>query len=618
MSDQFNEAQNKAISFGKGPAMVLAGPGSGKTLVITHRVRWLIESAGVSPEKILVITFTRAAAQEMKRRFYSFQGMDHAPVSFGTFHAVFFMMLRYAYRYRSEDIIKEEERRRLIREIARNMELELEDENDFISTILGEISYVKGEMLSLNYYHSTVCSDQHFQKIYEGYEKNLRREKKIDFDDMLVFCYELLSQREDILAMWQRRYQYILIDEFQDINRIQYEIVRMLAGEEKNLFVVGDDDQSIYRFRGAKPEIMLGFEKDFPGTEKIILGVNYRCSKEITDIAGRLIANNKRRYRKNLTSHRGAVVPVTVKQFEDVSAECTDIIEGIRFYQEKGIPLSDMAVIYRTNTQPRILVSRLMEASIPFQMKDNLPNIFDHWIARNIITYIRMALGDRDRGAFLTIMNRPKRYISRHMVSRGKVDFYQLKRQTYGKRWLYKYIDRMETDLNILKGMEPYAAVSYIRKGIGYDDYLTEYAGFRNMDAAGLFETADEIQESAKNYHTYQEWFDAIEAYGRELNEQKKNQRKQEPEGVTLTTMHSSKGLEYEVVFVIDVNEGITPHRKAVKDADLEEERRLFYVAVTRAKTYLFLYSVKQYYQKETMVSRYIGEITDPGIRQEE
>lgn len=608
MPGTFNREQEEAITHKGGPLMVLAGPGSGKTLVITYRVKWLIENAGVHPSNILVITFTRAAAEEMKKRFFMFDGMANTPVTFGTFHSVFFMILRYAYRYTAANIIREDVKRRYIKEMTENMELEIEDENEFLSGIINEISYVKGEMMSLSYYHSNNCSDELFAQIYEGYEKRLREENLIDFDDMLVFCYELLKEREDIRTLWQNKFQHILIDEFQDINKVQYEIIRMLAGKGDHLFIVGDDDQSIYRFRGARPEIMLGFEKDYPEAKKVILNTNYRCSEEIVESAEHLISHNTKRFPKNMQAARGSKVPITFRNLKDAGEECTDILKGIRFYYKKGIPLEDMAVIFRTNTQPRLLVGRLMEYNIPFQMRDVIPNIFDHWIARNILTYIKLAMGNRDRKLFLQVMNRPKRYISRSMITEAQVDLKKLKQQTFGKKWLYEKIDKLEMDLYLLRKMEPYAAIQYIRNGIGYEDYMNEYAQFRRMNPDDLEEVLNQIQESAKEYHSFEEWFAYIESYGEELRKQMEAGRQQKS-GVTLTTMHSSKGLEYEVVFVMDINEGVTPHKKAVKEADLEEERRLFYVAVTRAKTYLFLYSVKELYQKDAQISRYMGEL---------
>ncbi len=609
MGSSFNKEQEKAICHGQGPAMVLAGPGSGKTLVITYRVKWLIEKLGVHPSNILVITFTRAAADEMKKRFQNFEGMEKAPVMFGTFHAIFFMMLRYAYRYSGSNIVREHDRRRYIKEIVEEMELEIEDENEFYTGILNEISYVKGEMMSLSLYHSNNLADELFEKIYQGYENKLRADGYLDFDDMLVFCHDLLKQRPDILKMWQDRFQYILIDEFQDINRVQYEIVKMLAGERANLFVVGDDDQSIYRFRGAKPEIMLGFEKDYKTTKKIILNVNYRSSQEIVESAERLILNNKKRFAKDMKAARGSKVPVVYRKVENATKECNDIIGGIGFYLKKGIPLEEMAVIFRTNTQPRLLVGRLMEYNIPFQMRDLIPNIFEHWIAKNIITYLKLASGQMERSPFLSVMNRPKRYISRKMIQDSPVDFQQLKRQCIDKKWLFEKVDKMEIDLMHMRNKSTYDAITYLRKEVGYESYLEEYAQFRKMNFEDLLEVLDQIQETAKEHETFSGWFTYIEEYGEELKHQMEAGRVQDQRGITLTTMHSSKGLEYEVVFVMDVNEGICPHKKAVKNADLEEERRLFYVAVTRAKTYLFMYSLKELFQKDAKPSRYITEI---------
>ena len=246
-----NEAQQKAIEHRDGPMMVLAGPGSGKTTVITNRTRALIEDYGVKPEHILVITFTRAAAKEMRERFEKLIGLTNSRVHFGTFHSVYFGILKRAYNYDVSCIIKEEERYQFFRDLVGKMKLEIEDEKEFIEGIISEISIVKGDRMDVEHYYSMNCSEQCFKQIYRAYELMLRNSNRIDFDDMLLMCYELLTARPDILTGWQRRYKYILIDEFQDINRVQYDIIRLLANPENNLFIVGDDDQSIYRFRGA-------------------------------------------------------------------------------------------------------------------------------------------------------------------------------------------------------------------------------------------------------------------------------------------------------------------------------------------------------------------------------
>lgn len=349
----FNEAQLQAIRHGDGPALILAGPGSGKTTVITNRIRFLTEEEGVNPSSILVITFTRAAATEMQKRYEQMTQTGCAKPAFGTFHSVFFMILKLAYRYDANSIVREEQRVEFLRELLKRHEIETEDESEFISGVLSEISMVKGEMIGVEHYYAKSCSADVFRRLYKGYDLALREAGLLDFDDMLVMCRELFEQRTDILQAWQRKYRYILIDEFQDINRIQYEVIRMMALPENNLFIVGDDDQSIYRFRGARPEIMLGFEKDYPGTKKILLDQNYRSTAQIIGAAGQLIGHNKTRFSKDITAVRGPGHSVVAKEFADPGAEARAIAAQLRDYMRLGVPYEDIAVLYRTNIGPR-------------------------------------------------------------------------------------------------------------------------------------------------------------------------------------------------------------------------------------------------------------------------
>ena len=473
---QFNEGQKKAVTHKEGPMMVLAGPGSGKTMVLTHRIQYLIEQHGVYPSKILVITFTKAAALEMKERFHKLAG-ENLPVVFGTFHSVFFMILKHAYGYTGSNVIGEEEKKQYLREIVAKQRLEVDDEAELLSSLIGEISLVKGEMMSLDHYYSTTCSDDVFRTIYEEYERCLRAHNKIDFDDMLVFTYELFQAREDILKQWQKRFCYLLIDEFQDINRVQYEIVKMLAKPENNLFIVGDDDQSIYRFRGANPEIMLGFEEDYPNCKKTLLSVNYRCSKDIVEGAKRVIKNNKKRFQKDITAKADSFLPIQIHEVKNQREENQLIIDQIREYNRQGILFSEMAVLFRTNTQPRLLLEKMMEYGIPFRIRDGIPNIYEHFIAKNIMSYLKLAHGNRDRAEFFSIMNRPKRYLSREAFPNATVSFSELKIALSDRKWLVERIEQLEADLFMLSKMTPYAAINYIRKGIGYEDYLKESPG---------------------------------------------------------------------------------------------------------------------------------------------
>ena len=609
----FNHQQRMAVEHVDHPCLVLAGPGSGKTTVITHRTKKLIEEEGISPSNILVITFTKAAAMEMQQRFLQLMGGKRLPVSFGTFHAVYFQILKYAYNYRAENIIREEKKYEILRNIVHKTELDISDENEFVANLISEISNVKGEMLDVAYYYSKNCPEEVFKKIFREYNDTLIRANLIDFDDMLVMCYELLTKRKDILKLWQDKYRYILIDEFQDINRVQYEVIRLLAKPQDNLFIVGDDDQSIYRFRGARPEIMLNFEKDYPEAKKIILDTNYRSTPEIVAAAGKLIRNNKKRFEKQIRAERENVSKPVILPFDNVYKECNYILEEIEQLIAKGLTYQDMAVLYRTNTNPRTLLEKLMEHNIPFCMKDVIPNLYDHFIAKDIIAYINAAVDFREkgvmkRGDMLRLINRPKRYISRDVFPRAEVNLEDVKRFYQDKGYVLERISKLEYDLAMLRNMNPYAAIQYIRHGIGYEEYLTEYAEYRRMKPEELYDVLEELSEAAKPYKTYQEWFKKIEEYGEELKKQAR-ERQEKKDGITLATMHSSKGLEYRAVFIIDANETITPHKKALLPEDIEEERRLFYVAVTRAKDWLYICHCRERYGKETDVSRFVEEM---------
>lgn len=600
----FNDSQLQAINHFQGPALVLAGPGSGKTLVITQRTKKLIEEYGVNPANILVVTFTKAAANEMKERFARLMGRS-LPVSFGTFHAVFFQILKYAYRLDGSNIVRQEQVYSWLRELLQECKLETEDEKELLAAIQAEISLVKGERIALDYYYPKACAKEIFLRFYQGYETRLRKGGFIDFDDMLVLTWELFTRRPDILGAWQRKYPYILIDEFQDINRTQYDIVGLLAGKQKNLFAVGDDDQSIYRFRGAKPDIMLGFEQQYPGAVRIVLERNYRSTQAIVEAAGQVIRCNGRRFAKKIHTGNQAGEPVEVRGFPNPSLENRELSRRLREYQERGIPYSDMAVLFRTNTDARFLVEYLMEYNIPFRLKEALPDIYDHWISKDIQTYLRIGAGSRDRGDFLKIINRPKRYISRDCLDTPEVSLDRLAMFYEDKQWMLDRIDRLAEDLAALRDLPPYGAISYIRRAVGYEDYLKEYAESRKISVEELFSVLDELQESAEGFSSTEEWFAHIAEYKEEL---KQAAQPQEQEAVTLSTLHASKGLEYTAVFLIDVNESVLPHKKAVLDEDIEEERRMLYVGMTRARERLHIYYVKERYHKQMEPSRFLEE----------
>lgn len=432
----------------------------------------------------------------------------------------------------------------------------------------------------------------------------------IDFDDMLVYCYELFAQRKDILSSWQRKFKYILIDEFQDINKIQFEIVRMLAQPENNLFAVGDDDQSIYRFRGAKPELMLGFENAYPGTKRVLLDINYRSPKEIVDASLRLISHNTQRFEKKLSANCQREKSVHYHIWEGQREEGKAIIEQILQSCRKGHGYQDCAVLFRTNTQPRMFMSQLMAYNIPFRTRDNIPNLYEHWVTRDIRTYIRLALGGRSRADVLKIMNRPNRYITRDSLEEETVAFDVWADYFYDKKqhWVAERIEQLEADLRVISRLKPFAAMNYIRIGIGYEEYLREYADFRRINADNLIEILDELQDDARAYPDYDSWYVHMEEYTEELKRQMK-QQELSGDCVSLATLHSAKGLEYPVVHILDVNEGLIPYRKAVLDDDIQEERRMFYVGITRAKQEIHIHSVRNINGREVEVSRFVGEM---------
>lgn len=608
---QFNNSQLKAVKHKTGPMLVIAGPGSGKTTVLTARIRNLIEEYSVNPANILVITFTKAAANEMKSRFNNMMGRS-TNVTFGTFHAVFFMILRAAYNYSVDSIIKEDVRQNIIKQAIERSRLEPDDLNEMVSNITGEISRVKTETIDINAYYSASCPEEEFRDIYKYYVKTLKKMGLIDFDDMLLYCHELLTTRRDILAKWQQKYQYILIDEFQDINKIQYDIIKLLAKPQDNLFIVGDDDQSIYGFRGSKPEIMLNFDKDYPDTDKVILDTNYRSTGNIVSAAGKVIAHNKVRFAKNINTVNDPGDKVDIIEFNTQAEEYEKIIDNIRKESASGGNYSDNAVLFRTNSTAAGFVRKLVEYSVPFVTRDGVPNVFEHWIARDVITYMNIAMGSRKRSDFLQIINRPKRYIGRDYLADAEISFDNLEKYYEDKNWMIERVDRLKYDILAMASMSPYAMINYLRKGVGYDGYLDEYAQSHNMQVRELYDVMDELMESARNFKTFNEWFAYIDEYGTKLRESYAAMDKQN--AVILTTMHSSKGLEYPVVYIIDANEEITPHKKAVFVPEIEEERRMFYVAMTRAKRRLNIYYARKRYNKEIEVSRFVEEIMEDGL----
>ncbi len=607
LNEIYSEQQRQAIRHVEGSMLVIAGPGSGKTTVITERIKYLIESAGVSPADILVITFTRAAAREMESRFHELIRGREYHVRFGTFHSVFFWIIKTAYNLNSSDVISDDEKKNVLERILKQISVQYDNKEDIISSVLAQISYVKCDMIDIANYYSKDMPEETFRILYRKLDAELRRMGKIDFDDMMVMCYDLLTKREDILERCRQIFRYVMVDEFQDSNRIQYEILKLLVQPTGNVFVVGDDDQSVYGFRGARPEIMQQFAKDFPNCEKVTLGDNYRCDIKITEAAAGLISKNKNRFQKNLKSQSRANGEVCVLAVKDGNEENQALINEIKKNCAKGIPLENQAVLYRTNLQPRRLVYKLDSYNIPYSISDSMPNIFEHFVVRNMLDYMHVAVGDMSRARFLRIVNKPGRYINRDVLLEDPVDYDALRWRLRDKDYAVDRLDKMMADLKVIKKLRPYPALNFIRNFVGYDDYLKEYAEYRQMEAGEFFDILDEFAAMIIDMTSFGELFEFVDDYAEVLKRQKTHIGTRN--GLQLMTMHSAKGLEFDCVYIIDAVEGVTPHKKAKSASELEEERRMFYVAMTRARHKLVIFTPGMVAGKVKEKSRYVADI---------
>lgn len=614
----FSKEQKSAIHFKDGPALVLAGPGSGKTTVIVNRIISLIKEHSVSPSSILVITFTKAAAKSMRQRFLSLTGESYVSVTFGTFHAVFFSMLRHAYNYSAGSIIKADIQYNYIRNAAMGFELEYPDENEMVTGIISEISRVKSNRLCIDTYEAVSCPAATFRLIYKKYENMLISRRMIDYDDMIIMCYELLSKRADYRKAWQDKYKYILVDEFQDINKAQYDTIKLIAGKQANLFVVGDDDQSIYAFRGSKPDIMLGLSTEYRDIVQMYLNTNYRCSSEIVAGARSLIEYNKVRFAKDIRSCGMCSGRIKVCQMADIEEEALYLSKEVRELIADGIKPEEIAVISRTNIISNIYYTRLNSDGVACRTLTAVHNIYDSWLMQDIAAYMRLSQGMYDKENAVRIINKPSRYIKRALITQP-FNFEHLRKCYDGDEGLIKIINDMQFDIKMLSHMSPYAAVNYILKGIGYEDYINEEIIGKRLNKEEVYAKLTEIKTLSRKYMDIKQWLKYIDEQAEKTEQENKSDKRQGNQknsdekdsagAVNIYTMHSCKGLEFKAVFIMDVCEGIIPYNKAVLDNEIEEERRLMYVAMTRAKEKLYLvYPIKRY-GHDTASSRFISEI---------
>lgn len=593
-------------------------------------------------------------------------------VDFATFHACFFHILKETYHYTSGDIITEKQKRDLLRTILlqpkyandskelirqhQKKELGREEEQkshkqaisdeirnitEKIETYLSKISYYKNKgTKELREKESKL-----FQQIFQEYNQEMHRLHKLDFDDMGLLCLQLLQTRPEVLEKWQDKFQYILIDEFQDINVVQFYIVQLLAKKYQNLFVVGDDDQSIYNFRGANPKIMLDFEKYYPRAEKVLLETNYRCNERIVKESLKVIKENKVRFQKKIIAfhkesngvgkenhqngpegrrfgnimigrHESSIFgnkrpdkkeeSVIYQGFEDYQKEYSYMGEQIqKMVLEHQYKYSDIVCIFRTNQNMMGLGEYFVRNKIPFVMKEACNSIFKHFIALDILAYLRFFLEGKRRSDFIRIMNKPLRYFSGNALSAlsNDVIVWEELKQYYDKKiYMARNIEVLQQNEKWIQQLDLYGACFYIRKVIGYEAYLREYIKEQNMNWEEAKEILEFVQESTRGITNLEEWKSHIE----EFEEALKNSDEQ-TKGVHMITMHACKGLEYPVVFLPDCNEGKIPHKKAALPEEIEEERRLFYVAMTRAKFHLEILYIEDKLKKHLQPSRFLN-----------
>lgn len=598
-------AQMAAITHEVGPVLCLAGPGSGKTFTLTHRIRYLILEKQVDPSEILVITFSKAAAMEMEQRFYKVMDDRYYPVRFGTFHAIFFQILSRYEGYTTKDILTLSQKRKYMKTVLFQMDYQGKTDMESMDELLSAFSYLKNHPTEEKFAEYNKKIPQ-FKSIYKKYEDMIRREHKLDFDDMLVLCHRLFNDKKEVLEEYRSQFSHILIDEYQDINPIQYEVVKGLVKPHFNLFAVGDDDQAIYGFRGSDPSIMLHFLDDFPNGTIIPFGKNYRSVKEIVDYAGAVIKENKNRYKKEITAAnegRG----VFIKGYASKEEEYGDILEQLKKAHEENC-LQEYACLFRTNMDASYLAERLLKENIPYVMREKPYNPYDHFISRDLLHYLHLKSGDLQASELIPVMNRPLRYMSRESVDllKGTVDFAALKKFYAGKEYMQKNIQKLEYDLLRMKDMDLFASVNYIRKGIGYDEYLRKQAAEQNIPWEEYKNTADELQKRFAMFSSLEELEIHIDEYREKITESGKQNKKSDKPGVTIMTCHASKGLEFDKVYIPDCNEGNIPYRKSVKVSEIEEERRLFYVALTRAKKQLHLSYINGKEDERHLISRFL------------
>lgn len=606
---KYSREQYDAITHFIGPALVVAGPGSGKTSVIIGRVNFLIKHYHINPTNILVITFSKLAALQMQQRFMQSNPDNYYPVNFGTFHSLFFSIIKQYYRYGSDNIASNKYKSNVLKNILKHHSEFDTSEQELIDSLIKRISYYKNSGLKKDIDEHNGISCEMFMEIFKEYENVCRQDKKIDFEDMMLICRDLLLNNKEVREHYIKRFRFILIDEYQDINDLQYDTVRLLLGDEKNIFAVGDDDQSIYGFRGSNPNIMLSFEREYPNAHIVRMLCNFRSTGYIVQTSGKIIGENHNRIEKKIYTYNDMGANVQLVGFESKEAQYEYIIDRLRLYSNNMTDnKGNIAILFRTHAQFSYLSDRLQKEGIKCNIKEKPFNVYETEIFLDFMRYLRLcqSKGEYDRDDFVAVMNKPARYISRNLVLGSVVHPEMLKSEYSDKEYMMSILKKFERDLRIMSRMDIFAAFNFFRYSIGYEEYYIKRCECKEKRESAL-KLFEEIKERCRGFNLYQE----LELHVKEYTALIKQPVKAgiEKNGIYIMTFHASKGLEFDEVVIPDCNDGTIPHNKALSEAGIEEERRLLYVAMTRAEKKLTLSYVKGDADNEHIPSRFLKEI---------
>ncbi|HDR7255016.1 TPA: ATP-dependent helicase [Bacillus pacificus] len=636
---KLNQKQIEAVRSVEGPVITIAGAGSGKTSVLTSRVAYMMTEKQIHPGNIMLLTFTKKAAEEMKERISSLPGLSETAVRqllAGTFHSIFLRVLRN--QGINEKILSNEKYKQIIiKKILKELGLSASYEPE---TIISMIGYFKNHMILPNDLPNKTPIDKEIRDIYSMYEQFKKKEHLIDFDDILVIMYELLTTNMKLKSLIQNKIKYVLIDEFQDSSTIQYAILQIIAAPHNNIMIVGDDHQSIYRFRGADPSIILGFPADYNQTKKVILDTNYRSNPFIVGLGNAIIKHNTKQFKKTLNTHKQNGSKPQYYSPDNSEEEASMIIDDILSQIKEGKKeYRDFSILYRTHAISRAITDQLVLRDIPFVQYKTKDLFYNNSLVKPVIDVLRLII--RPRSDFEALKGVcPLLYISKDKVMDEILNAYAMDDLNGDTKPLISYLlqtklsnHQRERVLLLLKTIKECRKVSAvdaiktIRYGyLQYDQYLLDNKRkTATMHKEMLMENLDELESSAKNFNTVKDYIDFIEKLETQFEKMKALQKEQSVNAINLMTVHGSKGLEFNHVYIIGACEGIMPHKSALEVMDdfildrkmsknelikeqIEEERRLLYVAVTRAKDNLHVYSPKNIRGKEVEISRFLKE----------